>query len=50
MNTGSVIMLRRNFKQTVRNPTTVFNAILFPVVLMLMFVYVLGNAFSVGVR
>jgi ABC-2 type transport system permease protein len=48
MSTDSVIMLRRNFKHTVRNPTAVFNAILFPVVLMLMFVYVLGNAFNVG--
>jgi ABC-2 type transport system permease protein len=45
----SAIMLRRNFKHTVRNPTAVFNAILFPVVLMLMFVYVLGRAFNVGV-
>jgi ABC-2 type transport system permease protein len=48
MNADSVIMLRRNFKHTVRNPTAVFNAILFPVVLMLMFVYVLGDAFNVG--
>jgi ABC-2 type transport system permease protein len=43
----SVIMLRRNFKHTVRNPVTVFNAILFPVVMMLMFVYVFGGAFKV---
>jgi ABC-2 type transport system permease protein len=50
MSTDSVIMLRRNFKHTVRNPTAVFNAILFPVVLMLMFVYVLGDAFNVGTR
>ncbi|MCO8277290.1 ABC transporter permease [Actinoplanes sp. TRM 88003] len=46
--TDSVIMLRRNFKHVVRNPTTVFNAVLFPVVIMLMFVYVLGDAFNVG--
>jgi ABC-2 type transport system permease protein len=46
----STIMLRRNFKHTVRNPTAVFNAILFPAVIMLMFVYVLGDAFSVGVH
>ena len=45
----SAIMLRRNFKHTVRNPTAVFNAVLFPVVIMVMFVYVLGDAFSVGV-
>jgi ABC-2 type transport system permease protein len=44
----SAIMLRRNFKHTIRNPISVFNAILFPVILMLMFVYVLGGAFSVG--
>jgi ABC-2 type transport system permease protein len=50
MSTDSVIMLRRNFKHTVRNPTAVFNAILFPVVLMLMFVYVIGRAFNVGVN
>jgi ABC-2 type transport system permease protein len=50
MSTDSVIMLRRNFKHTLRNPIVVFNAVLLPVVLMLMFVYVLGNAFSVGVR
>jgi len=49
MSTDSVIMLRRNFKHTIRNPTAVFNAILFPVVLLLMFVYVIGRAFNVGV-
>src|ERR1700754_4847618 len=46
---ASVTMLRRNFKHTARNPTAVFNAVLFPVVIMVMFVYVLGDAFSVGV-
>jgi ABC-2 type transport system permease protein len=46
----SAIMLRRNLKHTVRNPITVFNAVLLPIVIMLMFVYMLGNAFSVGVR
>jgi ABC-2 type transport system permease protein len=50
MSTDAAIMLRRNFKHTFRNPIVVFNAVLLPVVLMLMFVYVLGNAFSVGVR
>ena len=45
----SMIMLRRNFKHTVRNPVAVFNAVLFPIVLMLMFVYVIGDAFNVGV-
>ena len=43
----SAIMLRRNFRHTVRNPVTVFNAVLFPLVMMLMFVYVFGGAFKV---
>jgi ABC-2 type transport system permease protein len=46
----SAIMLRRNYKHTVRNPTTVFNAILFPIVMMLMFVYVFGRDFKVQGR
>ncbi len=49
MSTDSATMLRRNFKHTRRNPTAVFNAVLFPIVLMLMFVYVIGGAFDVGV-
>jgi ABC-2 type transport system permease protein len=44
----SAIMLRRNLKHTIRNPMVVFNAILFPIVMMLMFVYVFGGAFKVG--
>src|SRR3954471_8348126 len=44
----SVIMLRRNFKHTIRNPITVFNAVLLPIVMMLMFVYVFGGAFKVA--
>src|SRR5215469_2965997 len=46
----SMTMLRRNFKHTVRNPVAVFNAVLFPIVLLLMFVYVIGGAFKVGVK
>jgi ABC-2 type transport system permease protein len=49
MKSNSMVMLRRNFKHITRNPTSVFNAILMPVVIMLMFVYMLGDAFSVGV-
>ena len=49
MKSPSVVMLRRNFKHIARNPTTVFNAVLMPVVVMLMFVYVFGDAFNVGV-
>jgi ABC-2 type transport system permease protein len=46
----SAIMLRRNFKHSVRNPVTVFNAVLFPIVMMLMFVFVFGGAFKVTGR
>ncbi|TNC29485.1 ABC transporter permease [Amycolatopsis alkalitolerans] len=46
--TDAAIMLRRNVKHTLRNPVAIFNAILFPVVMMLIFVYVYGGAFSVG--
>ncbi|MFB6718671.1 ABC transporter permease [Kribbella sp. NPDC056345] len=42
-------MVRRDVKHLVRNPTSIFNAILMPVVMMFMFVYLLGDAFSVGV-
>ena len=49
MTSHSMVMLRRNFKHIARNPTTVFNAVLMPVVMMFMFVYMLGDAFSVGV-
>ena len=49
MSTDSTIMLRRNFRHTLRNPTAVFNAVLLPIVIMLMFVYVIGGAFNVGV-
>jgi ABC-2 type transport system permease protein len=48
--TDSRIMLRRNFKHILRNPVTIFNGALMPVVIMLMFVYVIGGAFSVGER
>jgi len=50
MSSDSMIMLRRNFKHIGRNPTAVFNAVLMPVVVLLMFVYMLGDAFDVGVK
>ena len=50
MSTHSTVMLRRNFKHIARNPTSVFNAVLMPIVIMLMFVYMLGDAFDVGVN
>ena len=46
--TDSQTMLRRNLKHVVRNPVMIFNAALMPVVLMLLLVYVFGNAFNVG--
>jgi ABC-2 type transport system permease protein len=46
----SRVMLRRNFKHILRNPITLFNGAVMPVVVMLLFVYVLGGAFSVGER
>ncbi|WP_232851400.1 ABC transporter permease [Nocardia acididurans] len=45
----SLVMLRRNFKHIARNPTSVFNAVLMPIIIMLMFVYMFGDAFDVGV-
>ncbi|NED98360.1 ABC transporter permease [Phytoactinopolyspora alkaliphila] len=45
----SMVMLRRNFKHIARNPTSVFNAVLMPIVIMLMFVHMFGKAFDVGV-
>src|SRR3954471_12931822 len=49
MSADSVVMVRRNFKHIARNPTSVFSAVLMPVVVMFMFVYMLGGAFDVGV-
>jgi ABC-2 type transport system permease protein len=48
MSTDSITMLRRNFRHTFRNPTAVFNAVLLPVVIMLMFVCVIGGAINLG--
>jgi ABC-2 type transport system permease protein len=46
--TDSRIMMRRNLKHILRNPVMIFNAAVMPVVLMLLLVYVFGNAFNVG--
>ncbi|MFI7218374.1 ABC transporter permease [Micromonospora maritima] len=45
----SLVMLRRNVRHLSRNPTSVFNAVLMPIIIMLMFVYMFGDAFDVGV-
>ncbi|WP_306360251.1 ABC transporter permease [Nocardia sp. CC227C] len=44
----SSTMLGRNFKHIARNPVTIFNAALMPVMMMLIFVHVFGGAFDVG--
>ncbi|GLF99559.1 ABC transporter permease [Streptomyces yaizuensis] len=44
----SAIMLRRNLRHTLRSPLVLFNAVLFPIVIMLLFVKVFGGAFSAG--
>lgn len=44
----SMLMLGRNFRHATRNPSTLFGALLVPIILMLVFVYVLGGAFSAG--
>ncbi|MFI7213935.1 ABC transporter permease [Micromonospora maritima] len=48
-NSHSLVMLRRNVRHLSRNPTSVFNAVLMPIIIMLMFVYMFGDAFDVGV-
>ncbi|WP_204078934.1 ABC transporter permease, partial [Planotetraspora phitsanulokensis] len=48
--TDSATMLRRNLRHTTRNPLALFNAVIMPIVLMFLMVYVLGDAFSVGVN
>lgn len=49
MTSHSTVMVRRNFKHIARNPTSVFNAVLMPIIVLLMFVYMMGDAFDVGV-
>ena len=49
MKSHALVMLRRNARHVTRNPTSVFNAVLMPIVIMLMFVYMFGDAFDVGV-
>nr|WP_042188959.1 ABC transporter permease [Kibdelosporangium sp. MJ126-NF4]CEL18560.1 ABC transporter, permease protein [Kibdelosporangium sp. MJ126-NF4]CTQ98044.1 ABC transporter, permease protein [Kibdelosporangium sp. MJ126-NF4] len=44
----SAIMLGRNLRHTLRNPATLFGALLVPIILILVFVYILGGAFSAG--
>lgn len=45
----SALMLGRNLRHTIRNPTTVFGSLMVPILLLMIFVYIFGGAFSVGV-
>jgi ABC-2 type transport system permease protein len=44
----SATMLRRDLRHTLRNPTTMMISLLTPVILVLLFVYVLGRAMGAG--
>ncbi|MFG1708074.1 ABC transporter permease [Nonomuraea sp. M3C6] len=44
----SATMVRRNLRHTMRNPLALFNAIIVPIFVVFLMVYVLGGAFSVG--
>ncbi|WP_062434432.1 ABC transporter permease [Herbidospora daliensis] len=46
----STTMVRRNVRHAVRNPVAVINALLLPVFLIFLMVYVLGDGFDVGVN
>jgi ABC-2 type transport system permease protein len=46
----SMTMLRREFRHTLRNPTTLFGSLVFPIFMLLMFTYIFGGAFDVGVE
>ncbi|WP_218011055.1 ABC transporter permease [Herbidospora mongoliensis] len=45
----STTMLRRNFRHSVRNPVAIINALLLPLFLIFLMVYVLGDGFDLGV-
>jgi ABC-2 type transport system permease protein len=45
----SVTMLRRNIRHAIRYPSLTFGVALVPVIMMLMFAYLFGNAISMGV-
>jgi len=44
----SLTMIRRSLRHTVRNPDTLLMAVVLPVLLMLLFVYVFGGAIETG--
>jgi ABC-2 type transport system permease protein len=45
---NATTMLGRNIKHTIRYPITVFNAVLLPVIMLLMFTFVIGGAFDIS--
>jgi ABC-2 type transport system permease protein len=46
----SATMLRRNLRHTLRNPSTLFGTLMFPIIMLLIFVYIFGGAFNVGTK
>jgi len=46
--TDSATMLRRDLRHTMRNPTTMMISLVTPIILVLLFVYVLGRAMGSG--
>ncbi|SMD26508.1 ABC-2 type transport system permease protein [Kibdelosporangium aridum] len=50
MMSDAALMLGRNLRHTMRNPTTLFGSLMVPILLLLIFVYIFGGAFSVGVE
>lgn len=47
--TDSATMLRRDLQHTLRNPATMMISLLTPVILVLLFVYILGRAMGAGI-
>ena len=45
----SRVMITRSVRRSLRDPEAFFTALLLPVILMLMFVYVFGGAMNTGV-
>src|SRR6202044_4271851 len=48
--TDSRVMVQRCVRRSLRNPEAFFTALMLPVILMLVFVYVFGGALNTGVK
>jgi ABC-2 type transport system permease protein len=46
----ALTMLRRDLLHTRRNPSTLFGALIFPIIMLLLFVYVFGGSAGVGTQ